>query len=159
MTLSRTTSKRPKAWVFFTLFLLIAGALVSCTKDDHLKKVTLQKSNSSSSITLGVEIADNDESRMRGLMFRKELGEKQGMLFIFDRDTDSPFWMKNTYLPLDILFISANNEIVDIKEKATPLSEELIHPNAPYRFALEVNGGFAKEHQIEAGDRLAFQSK
>src|SRR5215471_777464 len=153
MIFSRTISHRSKAWVFFALFLLIVGALASCTKDDHLKKVTLQKNNSSSSITLGVEIADNDESRMRGLMFRKELGEKQGMLFIFDRDTDSPFWMKNTYLPLDILFISANNEIVDIKEKATPLSEELIRPNAPYRFALEVNGGFAKEHQIETGDR------
>jgi uncharacterized membrane protein (UPF0127 family) len=139
--------------------VLFLGSHLSCTRDDHLKKVTLQKSNSASSITVGVEIADTDESRMRGLMFRKELGEKQGMLFIFDRDTDSPFWMKNTYVPLDILFISANREIVGIKEKATPLSEELIRPDAPYRFALEVNGGFAKEHQIETGDRLAFQSK
>lgn len=140
---------------FLFLFSLLIF-MTSCHHNDQLKKLTLQKIDSSSPVTLGVEIADTDEARMRGLMFRKELGAKEGMLFIFDRDTDSPFWMKNTYLPLDILFINSNHEIVDIKEKTVPLSEELIRPNAPYRLALEVNGGFAKDHKIETGDRVAY---
>jgi len=143
---------------FFLLGILLWSCLAptSCSRDTHLKKLTIQKNDSSSSVAVKVSIADTDEARMRGLMFRKEMGSKEGMLFIFERDTDSPFWMKNTYLPLDILFINANNEVVDIKEMAQPLSEDLIRPNAPYRLALELNGGFVKANKIEAGDRVAY---
>jgi uncharacterized protein len=121
-----------------------------------MKKVTIQKMDSSSSVTLRVEVAETDEEKTRGLMFRKSLGAKEGMIFLFEQENVSPFWMKNTYVPLDILFINANHEIVDIKEGNLPLSEELIRPAAPYRLALEVNAGFAKEYKIEPGDRVVF---
>jgi uncharacterized membrane protein (UPF0127 family) len=138
------------------LLLLLSLTCLSCS-DAKMKKLTIQKINSSStSVSVHVEVADNDEARLRGLMFRKSMGEKQGMLFVFDQDSVSPFWMKNTYLPLDILFIGDNNEIVDIVEKAQPLSEELIRPSAPYRLALEVNAGFVKQYKIEMGDRVVF---
>lgn len=133
----------------------IVTSFLSCSRSST-KKLKIQKANSKENLVLKVEIADDDQERMRGLMFRKEMGEKEGMLFIFDHDSAVPFWMKNTYLALDIIFISSQKEIVDIIQNAQPLSEELIRPNAPYRWALEVNGGFAKKYNIETGDRVMF---
>lgn len=137
--------------------LLATLTLTACNRNDSLKKLSIQKNNSSNPLTsLRVELAQTDESRQRGLMFRKNMPHQEGMLFVFDEDTDVPFWMKNTYIPLDILFIDANFQIVDIKENTHPMSEELIRPGAPYRLALEVNAGFVKENKIEAGDKVNF---
>jgi hypothetical protein len=143
-----------KKW---SLLLGLAAGVIACGRNNAMTKLTIQKTNfPASTVILRVELADTDEERIRGLMFRKSLGAKEGMLFLFDQDNVSPFWMKNTYLPLDILFINSNHEIVDIKEGNPPLSEELIRPNAPYRLALEVNAGFAKEYKLEPGDRVVF---
>lgn len=135
------------------LLVLALGACGGSPKN----QVTIQKhATPVPAVSVRVDFANTDEARMRGLMFRKSMGAKEGMLFLFDRDTASPFWMKNTYLPLDILFIDANREIVSIIENTKPLSEELIRPGAPYRYVLEVNAGFAKQHRIEQGDRVTF---
>lgn len=121
-----------------------------------MKSLKIQKSNGSQ-LSLKVEIADNDDERMKGLMFRKTMGVNEGMLFVFDQDTFNPFWMKNTPLPLDILFISSDQRIVAIAEKTVPFSEKLIEAGVYYRFALEMNAGFVAKHKIQKGDKIIYE--
>ena len=102
-----------------------------------------------------VEIAANDEERARGLMNRKELAEGRGMLFDFNRDQPVEFWMHNTYISLDIIFIRGDGRILRIAESAEPLSDKLIPSGGPVRGVLEVIGGTSKKLGIVAGDRVA----
>jgi uncharacterized membrane protein (UPF0127 family) len=102
-----------------------------------------------------VELAVNDAQRAQGLMDRKELPEGRGMLFDFQREQDVAFWMKNTYIPLDMIFIRANGRILRIAENTTPLSEQMIPSGGPVRGVLEVIGGTARRLGIAPGDRVA----
>jgi len=102
-----------------------------------------------------VEVVDTPEGRERGLMFRKELPEGQGMLFDFKEDQPVAFWMKNTYVPLDMIFIRGDGRIQRIAENTEPLSERLVPSGAPVRGVLEVVAGTAKKLGITAGDRVA----
>ena len=101
-----------------------------------------------------VELATNDEERARGLMFRKELPEGRGMLFDFVREQPVAFWMRNTYVPLDMIFIRADGRILRIAENAEPLSERLIPSGGPVRAVLEVVAGTARKLGIAPGDRV-----
>lgn len=101
-----------------------------------------------------VELATNDDSRRQGLMFRKELAPDAGMLFEFDKDAFHSFWMKNTVLPLDLLFIRADGTISTISENAIPYSEESIISSEPVRAVLEINGGRARALGIEPGGKV-----
>ncbi len=101
-----------------------------------------------------VEIVDTDESRAEGLMFRKEMADDHGMLFDFRREQPVWFWMKNTYLPLDMIFARADGSIVSIAKDAVPLSEETIPSGGSVRFVLELNAGTAARLGLAAGDRL-----
>jgi uncharacterized protein len=102
-----------------------------------------------------VEIATNDAERQKGLMFRKELAEGRGMLFDFGHDQDVSMWMKNTYIPLDMLFIQSDGRISHIAENTEPLSERIISSGGPVRAVLEVIGGTARKLGIAPGDRVA----
>lgn len=102
-----------------------------------------------------VELANNDAERTRGLMFRKSLPEGQGMLFDFKRDQPVSFWMHNTYISLDMIFISGDGRIVHIAENAKPLSDDMIPSGAPVRAVLEVIAGTAQKLGIAPGDRVA----
>jgi hypothetical protein len=102
-----------------------------------------------------VEVVDTPEDRARGLMYRKELPEGQGMLFDFQQDQDVGFWMKNTYVSLDMIFIRGDGRILRIAENTVPLSENLIPSGGPVRGVLEVVAGTAKKLGIAAGDRVA----
>ena len=102
-----------------------------------------------------VEIVDNDADRAKGLMYRKELPEGQGMLFDFHRDQEVSFWMQNTYIPLDMIFIRGDGRISHIAENTEPLSTRLIPSNGPVRAVLEVIGGTSRKLGIAAGDRVA----
>jgi uncharacterized membrane protein (UPF0127 family) len=104
---------------------------------------------------LYVEIADNDEKRSLGLMFRKYLPDSMGMLFIFDSSGIYPFWMKNTYIPLSIAFIDENYKIIDIFD-LEPLDETPIFPLKKFKYALEVNRNWFKRNDIKVGDRVKF---
>ena len=101
-----------------------------------------------------VELATNDAERERGLMFRKELPEGHGMLFDFEHDQPVSFWMHNTYIPLDMIFIGGDGRIVRIAENAQPLSDRLIPSGGPVRAVLEVIGGTARKLGIAPGDRV-----
>jgi uncharacterized membrane protein (UPF0127 family) len=101
-----------------------------------------------------VEMAVNDEERSRGLMFRKEVPEGKGMLFDFQTEQDVAFWMKNTYVSLDMIFIRADGVILSIAENTPVLSLKPIPSGGPVRGVLEVAAGTAKRLGIKPGDHV-----
>jgi hypothetical protein len=101
-----------------------------------------------------VEMAVNDDERARGLMFRKEVPEGKGMLFDFQTEQHVAFWMKNTYVSLDMIFIRANGVILSIAENTPVLSLEPIPSGGPVRGVLEVAAGTAKKLGIKPGDHV-----
>jgi uncharacterized membrane protein (UPF0127 family) len=88
-------------------------------------------------------------------MFRRHMPEGQGMLFDFQREQPTSFWMKNTYIPLDMIFIRGDGRILRIAENTVPLSEALVTSGGPVRAVLEVNAGTARKLGIAPGDRVA----
>jgi uncharacterized protein len=100
------------------------------------------------------EVMKTPEQRSKGLMFRQFMPEDRGMLFDFDREEPVAMWMRNTYIPLDMVFIRANGVIHRIHERAQPLDETTIPAGAPVRYVLELNGGIAAKLGLKAGDRV-----
>ena len=106
--------------------------------------------------TFEVELATTEAEREKGLMFRKSLPEGHGMLFDFHQEQEVAFWMQNTYIPLDMIFIQADGRILRIAENTTPLSTKLVPSNGLVLAVLEVLGGTAQKLGIAAGDKVAF---
>jgi uncharacterized membrane protein (UPF0127 family) len=104
-----------------------------------------------------VEVAVKDNERQRGLMYRDHLDDDAGMVFIFEREEALRFWMKNTWIPLDMLFINDDLEIVGIVENAEPLTLTGRGVDEPSRFVLELKGGSAAARGIVAGQRIGFE--
>ena len=107
-------------------------------------------------ITFNVEVAKTTEERRTGLMYRKKLLNNEGMLFVFPREQIIQLWMKNTYIPLDVIFISENKVIVDIKKNMEKLSETIVKSRVKSRYALEFNTGLINKLDIEIGDKVLF---
>ena len=107
-------------------------------------------------ITFNVEVAKTIEERRTGLMYRKKLLNNEGMLFIFPREKIIQLWMKNTYISLDVIFISENKVIVDIKKNMEKLSETVVKSKVKSRYALEFNAGLINKLGIEIGDKVLF---
>ena len=107
-------------------------------------------------ITFNVEVAKTIEERRIGLMYRKKLLDNEGMLFIFPREKIIQLWMKNTYIPLDVIFISENKVIVDIKRNMKRLSETIVRSKVKSRYALEFNAGLINKLNIRIGDKVLF---
>lgn len=104
-----------------------------------------------------VELALDGPSHERGLMFRKEVPDGTGMLFVFPADGPRVFWMKNTLVPLDMLFISSAHKIVGILENTEPLTTSPRDPHAAARYVLELAGGTAFTKGLRVGDRVSFE--
>ncbi|MBV8193237.1 MAG: DUF192 domain-containing protein [Alphaproteobacteria bacterium] len=107
-------------------------------------------------IPFDIELALDDEHRARGLMFRDKLGPYEGMLFDFFQEAPVSFWMKNTRIPLDMLFIAGDGTIKHIKANATPFSTDPIPSNFPVRAVLEIDGGSARLLGIKEGDKVKY---
>jgi uncharacterized membrane protein (UPF0127 family) len=101
-----------------------------------------------------VELAEDAQERARGLMYRRQMADDAGMLFDFGEETSVSFWMANTYIPLDMLFIRADGTIKSIRERTTPLSQRSIQESG-VRYVLEINGGLSDELGIEPGDTVS----
>ena len=104
-----------------------------------------------------VEIARNDAERQRGLMFRQSLEGGRGMIFLWDHPEPMKFWMKNTYIPLDMVFINADKHVIFVEENAEPLTMQTRGPDEDSQFVLEVPGGWARAHGIERGTSVRFK--
>ncbi len=108
-------------------------------------------------VKFSVEIADTLAKRTKGLMGRESLPEKSGMLFIFPSEGKYSFWMKNTLIPLDIIFVSENLEIVRIQKEAQPckvLDCEFYGPETPAKYVIEINGGLSDKLGIKEGQKV-----
>lgn len=107
-----------------------------------------------------IEIANTDELRAQGLMYRDQLAPGDGMLFFFQSEGEYPFWMKNTRIPLDMLWIDSNHRVAHVKYEVPPCHADpcpSYPPHANARYVLEVFGGVAKQHGVKAGDVLRFE--
>lgn len=102
-----------------------------------------------------VEVAKTEQERATGLMYRKELAEGRGMLFDFSPEQQVSMWMKNTFIPLDMIFIRSDGRILRIAENTEPHSEKIIPSGGLAKGVLEVIGGTARKYGIQAGDRVA----
>lgn len=116
---------------------------------------TLEIASRSGVHVFSVELAVTDEERARGLMFRRELPERKGMLFDFKRDQEVAMWMENTYVSLDMIFIRADGRIARIAENTEPMSRRIISSGGPVRAVLEVVAGTARKLGLAPGDKVA----
>ena len=107
-------------------------------------------------LTFQVEVADTPAKRELGLQYRRDLGVDRGMIFLFPAESGHSFWMKNTPIPLDMIFISKDRKIVGIVEQAVPFSTESRSVPGASQFVLEINGGLSKRYGIKAGDTVQF---
>ncbi|HEX9399491.1 MAG TPA: DUF192 domain-containing protein [Anaeromyxobacter sp.] len=107
---------------------------------------------------VAVELARTVAERARGLMDRSALASDAGMLFLFDETAEHPFWMKNTLIPLDMLFIAEDGRIAGIVARAVPGDLSPRSAGGPTRYVLEVNGGWADAHGVAPGDRVRFEN-
>lgn len=108
-------------------------------------------------LTLDIEVAQDDRKRAQGLMFRRHMEPHQGMLFIMDELKQQSFYMRNTYIPLDIIYLDEKRQIVSIQKNTTPLSEESLHSEGPAKYVLEVNAGYSDMHGLKKGDGIRFR--
>lgn len=105
-----------------------------------------------------IEIADNEEERNRGLMQRASMKENRGMLFIFPDEQVRSFWMMNTFISLDIIFLNEKREIVKIHHDTKPFKYEISYESGkPAKYVVEVNAGFTKKHNIKEGDKIIWR--
>ncbi|MGM0391012.1 MAG: DUF192 domain-containing protein [Bacteroidota bacterium] len=153
---------------FFLAFIL-SGFLFSCgddTKESSIEvpEIEFKKEGELYLLKLedtikkvDIEIADTDYERQTGLMYRKSMEEDQGMLFIYPNEAPRSFYMKNTYIALDIIFYDKDSIAVSFQENAKPLDETSLPSGEPAQFILELNAGKVKEWNIELGDKIDFK--
>lgn len=152
----------------FLSLLLIGGFFMGCKdQSGEQKEVTtvpiefkkeaevyLTKPSGDTLQHLQVELADDDYQRETGLMYRTGMEKDQAMLFLFEDEQPRGFYMKNTNIPLDIIFLNSENKVVSIAKNAKPQSMETIPSNVPAQYVLEVNAGLTDQWNLEVGDSL-----
>jgi uncharacterized membrane protein (UPF0127 family) len=155
-----------KRRIYLILALAIATLCPGCKQKDtdSLRVPARSVTEAHSGLTkltagnamLWVEVVQSEEARARGLMYRKELPTDQGMLFVFDYPQHLSFWMKNTYIPLDIAFVAADGRILNILQMK-PLDEgPRYESNGPAVYAIETNTGWFQKNGVKAGDKVKF---
>jgi len=152
------------------LGLLIGISTYSCKQSDGNKTIgsteiaftkegdlSLYKNDGSFIRKIDIEIADDDYQRETGLMHRSSLKESQGMLFIFDQEEQRAFYMKNTLIALDIIYLNKDGVIVSFAENAKPEYPTSLPSTVPAQFVLEINGGLSEDWVLEIGDRVEWE--
>lgn len=144
---------------FVVAAIFISFAVVSCWGHPPTEpqfgagEITIMRSNNEIK-KLSVEIAESGNQLQYGLMFRKEMAEDHGMIFIFPEMQSISMWMRNTFLPLDMVFFDNQNRIVAIHENAKPHDETIIDPGVQAKYVLEINAGLAKKWGLQNGDQF-----
>jgi hypothetical protein len=152
---------RPTPFLFvrrvaWAVLLLIATASLTLAQQPRLtfEKSALTIETAGGTHKFDIELAQTSEQMSFGLMFRRQLAPDAGMLFIYDPPRPAAMWMKNTYIPLDMLFIGTDGRIVNIAERTVPHSEATVASTGTVRATLELNGGSAARLGIKPGDRV-----
>ena len=144
------------------LYIILAIALCSCKNKRKVisKKLDIKfkkegklwiMDKKDTLASFFIEIAKSNFERQKGLMNRKSLSPNNAMLFIFEKEENQSFWMKKTYIPLDLIFINKDNKIVNISKDNIPLSLDNISSKVPSQYVLEINGGLSNELNIKTG--------
>lgn len=142
-----------KSLMLLSLMLIISGCTEKAIEPSNILEIT----SSNGKVQVNVEIADTPSEIQTGLMYRDRLGRSSGMLFVFGDEAKRSFWMKNTKIPLDMMFIYENGTIQEIKKNVQPCLEDPCssYPSKyPSKYVLEVNSGFSERNGIEVGDRI-----
>ena len=140
-------------WVLATILFALMSVTSSCGAEP---KVVISTREGRETV-FQIEIADTPAKRELGLQYRKELAADRGMIFLFPAPSVQSFWMKNTPLPLDMIFIGSDRKIVGIVEQTVPFSLDSRSVGTPSQFVLEINGGLSKRLGIGAGDSVRFE--
>lgn len=138
------------------LLLFVAVFLGGCDWIARIPEVRIIKKDGSI-VKVLVEIARKPVERNLGLMYRKSLEKNKGMLFVFDEEKKQTFIMKNTYIPLDMIFIGRDMRVMGWAENTKPLSQQQYSIDKPSQYVLEVNAFFCRDHAIEIGDEVQFE--
>lgn len=153
----------------YFLVLILSGSIFSCgddTKESSIEVAEIEFKKEGELYLLkledtikkvDIEIADSEYERQTGLMYRKSMEEDEGMLFIYPNEAPRSFYMKNTYIALDIIFYDKDSTAVSFQENAKPLDETSLPSGEPAQFILELNAGKVKEWNIELGDKIDFK--
>jgi uncharacterized protein len=144
----------PRGFVLQPCAIVLAFAL-GCAADGPT--ATIHRADGST-VSVALEVMDTPAGRERGMMYRTSNPEDHGMLFVFPEEIVHPFWMKNTLISLDMLFIAADGRIVGIHPDAVPLSTNSMSVGKPSLYVLEVNGGWAARNNVREGDRIEFHA-
>jgi len=120
----------------------------------RVERLTIEPKTGGQAHAFEIEVADNEQEKALGLMFRTELADNHGMLFPYKESRAVSMWMRNTYIPLDMLFIAADGTVSRIEENAEPLSDRIIDSGAPIIAVLEIAGGVSRRLGIKAGDKV-----
>lgn len=138
--------------IFFTFFVCLP--LVKGNGRENKNSIAFYNNEIEPSCTFEIELATTEYEQTIGLMFRKTLPKKNGMLFIYKDEDYRYYWMKNTYIPLDLIFIDGNLMVVDIFKNAKPLDETTITSKGKARYVLEINAGQAERCKIKKGTKV-----
>ena len=142
-------------FIFFGISASYHSAFSQKLDNENFERILIERENKHIAEFL-VEIADSKEKRQKGLMYKKKLLPNHGMLFDFKSSMKVSFWMKNTYIPLDLIFIDKSGFILKIYENAVPLSTDPINSILPVRAVLEINAGMIKKYNIKTGDKVIY---
>ena len=140
--------------IVFCSLVLLSSSLTACSSNVELVALHFRKTDGSTTPIVNAEIARSPGEIKLGLMYRKEMPASRGMLFIFNRDKPRSFWMKNTYLELDMIFVSSEFKVVSIIRRAVPLSETSRKSDGPAKYVLEVIGGSTDQWGLAKGDQM-----
>lgn len=139
--------------VILVLYLLLVTPIFFREKKSATAEICIKDK------CFSVEVVKTTSEMEKGLMFRDHLDKDRGMLFVFDKEGYYPFWMKNTLIPLDIIWINQDQKVVSIKENAEPCRQvncPTINPSGKTKYVLEVNGGIVHEINLKVGDKITF---
>jgi uncharacterized membrane protein (UPF0127 family) len=133
-------------------FSFFFSPLLSAENSQDTEKLMI--TTSSGKHIIAVEVAKTKAQQVKGLMFRQTMPRHHGMLFIFNNEKTVSMWMKNTYIPLDMIFVSKTGLVTDIAHDTTPFSEEIINSAGPAYAVIEVNAGVAREFDVKPGSQV-----
>jgi hypothetical protein len=151
---SRSDFRRPGRRLVLAAPLALAAAAARAQGDVAFERSSLVIAAGGRDLKFEIELALTEPQRERGLMYRKQLGPYEGMLFDFHREMPVSFWMKNTLIPLDMVFIGADGVVKHVHANAVPLSTDTVPSMYPVRAVLEINGGSARLLGIKPGDTV-----
>lgn len=174
-----SNKKKGNSWIRILLLLGIVLAVTFLFINPYLENKSQKQSNNRTEIefkkegqlsffdkqnnhiitTIDLEIAEDDYERALGLMYRYSMSDSVGMLFIMEKEEPQAFWMKDTYISLDIIYLNKDFEIVKIQKYTQPLSEQSIPSIEKSKYVIEVIGGFCDKLNIEEGDNVEYEKQ